>query len=134
MEHCKLELSLPTEYERPQNLVHNHDDKTSAPDPRSWQISGDTKDLEIWTLETTEWLTTSKLSFSSRPNRGKRLGGLRVRPGMTMSTHTFACPSDSIQSFELFCISPGCRIDVWQDRKTPVVGKWKLPSTGVSQI
>jgi hypothetical protein len=124
MEHCKLEFSLPKEYERMPGTgmedAYNH--PTSAPKTRSWTLSGDTKDLEIWTLDTMEWLNTSKLSYSTRPKRLARIGSMAARPGETMFSHSFTCPSDSIQSFEVFCVSPGCRVEVWQDTVKPIVG------------
>lgn len=131
MEHCVLQISLHKEFQRKPGVEHNHEDTGSPPDERSWQISGDTSNLEVWSLDTHEWLDTSKLSYASRPKRLNRLGSLRVRAGQEISTHRFPCPSDSIQTFELFCTSPNCNIDVWQDRKAPAMGIFLMQSSSL---
>jgi hypothetical protein len=103
---------------------HEHGHATMTKDSeRGWSLSGDTTDLEIWTLDAKDWLSVFSLSYSTLPKKIKRLGGLSVRRGKAVSTHTFPCESDSILSFEVFCVSPGCRVEIWQDRAKPVVGK-----------
>src|ERR1700749_1876122 len=99
MEHCKLEISLPEEFERDLRAQADNGDRGE----RGWQVSGDTHDLEVWTVSADDWLHASKLSFSTRPKRLARFGGLSVHAGKAASSHSFACPRDSIQSFELFC-------------------------------
>jgi hypothetical protein len=123
MEHCTLEVTLPKEFERQPGVIVDHSKTDMKPDERSWQLSGDLQDLEIWGIDATDWLDISKLTYSSRPKRLSRLGSLQVRPNDTVSTHSFPCPSDSIQSFEIFCISPGCTVDIWQNRQLPPMGE-----------
>jgi len=114
LEHCKIELILPMDLEGSIGQAEHGG--------HHWQLSGDTHDLEVWSVDANNWLSASTLTYANRPKRLERIGALAVHPGMNVSSHGFPCASDSIQSFELFCISPACRIEILQGKRLPIMG------------
>jgi len=139
MEHCEIELALPGEVESPGSqdgsAVHSESDRpmlehehqhehqsSHNPEERTWRLSGDTHDLEVWTLDTVDWLDLSTLSYSTLPRKNERLGALSARPRSMARTRRFGCKSDEIVSVVLFCVGNGCRVEGWQDTGKPVVG------------
>jgi len=139
MERCQIELALPEEFDSPGSkngsAVHSESDRpmlehehqyqhqsSHNPKEQTWRLSGDTHGLEVWTLDTADWLDLSTLSYSTLPRKMERLGALSVHPGAVARTRRFGCKSDEIVSVVLFCVGKGCRVEGWQDTGKPVVG------------
>jgi len=139
MERCEIELALPEDFDNPGSkngstihsesdrpmLEHEHEHQHQSfnnPEERTWRLSGDTHDIEVWTLDTTDWLDLSTLSYSTLPRKIERLGALSARSGAVARTRRFGCKSDEIVSVVVFCVGKGCRVEGWQDTGKPVVG------------
>ncbi|KAF8502517.1 hypothetical protein JB92DRAFT_2973110 [Gautieria morchelliformis] len=119
MEWCRFKLSLPDSA--------RYIPGSEGPDgirERNWFLEGDTSDLEVWELDVAPntWLDPRKLTYRTRPKRKGHIFSFRVSANRTVVSREFPCKADGIGSFELFCASPRCRIDVWQDKQVPPVG------------
>ncbi|KIJ25899.1 hypothetical protein M422DRAFT_273087 [Sphaerobolus stellatus SS14] len=123
MEWCRLKLSLP------ENFQYHPDQSDKGERERNWFLEGDTSDLEVWELDSTEWIDPTGLSYDTRPRRKAHIFSWKVQPNKTVYSREFRCLRDSIGTFELFCVSPECRIDIWQDKQLPAVD-WYRSSTG----
>jgi hypothetical protein len=117
MEWCKLKLALPDSAK-----YHPHKGDDSSERERNWILDGDTSDLEVWELEASQWLDPRSLSYNTRPQRRAHLFSFRVRPNTTHVSREVRCPADKIATFEIFCVSPGCRVDIWQNKLQPPMG------------
>lgn len=115
MEWCRFKISLPKDAEYKTTTVDEERE-------RDWILEGDTTDLEVWELDAPYWIDLSQLSYNHRPRRTAHIFSFRVMKDKTLLSREFRCPADSIGSFEFFCVSPGCRIDIWQDKQLPTIG------------
>ena len=120
MEWCKLKLALPGSAQYDQN-----DPTNEAERERNWLLEGDTSDLEVWELEASQWIDPRYLSYNTRPKRRGHIFSFRVQPNTTRVSQEVRCPADKIATFELFRISPGCRVDIWQNKMQPPIGSFE---------
>ncbi|KAF9457242.1 hypothetical protein BDZ94DRAFT_1240922 [Collybia nuda] len=117
MEWCTLKLALPASAQYDPTDPNNEEERE-----RNWLLEGDTSDLEVWELESSQWLDPRYLSYNTRPRRRGHLFSFRVRGNSTHVSREVRCPSDKIATFEVFCVSPGCRVDIWQNKLQPPIG------------
>ena len=123
MEWCKLKLALPGSAHYDQSSAHDGTERE-----RNWFLEGDTSDLEVWELEASQWIDPRYLSYKSCPRRRGHIFSFRVQPNSTHVSREVHCPADKIVTFEIFCVSPGCRVDIWQNKLQPPMGSFKYHS------
>jgi len=134
----------------PQKLNQALDDSTegytNSTRRKDWLVSGDISDIQVWKLDTSSyipktvakqgetpgyeshkfgWVEYRSLSYNSRPKRTDLLrsfdlGHMQRENETIISSQEFTCPEDSILSFEMTCVSPGCLLDIWQDKTNPI--------------
>ncbi|RDB27072.1 hypothetical protein Hypma_005038 [Hypsizygus marmoreus] len=117
MEWCRLKLALPDSARFDPSDPNNEADRE-----RNWLLEGDTSDLEVWELEASQWIDPRYLSYNTRPRRRGHIFSFRVQPNSTHVSREVRCPADKIATFEIFCVSPGCRVDIWQNKLQPPIG------------
>jgi hypothetical protein len=145
LELCRLRLELPKDrvwhpkgHSQTDKRDADHPHKPNDPRQRNWHVEGDLNAIEVWYLTSTpsqntknptlfpSFLDPFTLTDASLPTtyRHSRLASLSIDDANETSTSTpwFGCPADTIQSFEIFCTSPNCVLDVWQDKAKPIVG------------
>lgn len=129
MEWCKLKLALPGSAQYDSSDPSNKEKRE-----RNWLLEGDTSDLEVWELEASQWIDPRYLSYNSRPKRRGHIFSFRVQPNSTHVSREVRCPADKIATFEIFCVSPGCRVDIWQNKLQPPIGSSEYHSLSSSII
>ncbi|KAA1474023.1 hypothetical protein DENSPDRAFT_860145 [Dentipellis sp. KUC8613] len=99
MEKCRITLAIPARSE------------VDAPQAT---ISGlaESVELDVWMLSTEKRIKAHKLSWKTKPPRGKHLGTLVATPGTTQELPGYACASGSLQTIEVTCSTPGCLLDI----------------------
>ncbi|GJJ08929.1 hypothetical protein Clacol_003149 [Clathrus columnatus] len=119
MEWCRFKLDLPESA--------RYTPRSEPPDgirERNWYLKGDTSDLEVWELDVppNTWLDPRTLTYANRPKRKEHIFSFKVSSNKTLVSREFPCKGDQIGSFEFFCVSPGCIVDIWQDKQLPPIG------------
>ncbi|TFK35072.1 hypothetical protein BDQ12DRAFT_635563 [Crucibulum laeve] len=106
MESCKLNVTIPS------------GDEAKA-DKKNATISSDPLVLDIWYLQASKGVDTSRLSWSTLPKRQGLFTSLRIEAGRTTQSPEFHCRSGSLYTFELTCSDPRCHLEFQQDMKVP---------------
>jgi len=111
-ERCSLAIRLPSLEERLPN-----------PEPYVFRGMGDSLQVNVWALETTQRpLDAQTLSSNRRPVRRDLLATLDVQPGVQVQLPDFHCPSGTFHAFEVTCgddSSDECELDVWSNQNEP---------------
>ena len=128
MEWCKLKLALPSSAQYDPSNPNNEAERE-----RNWLLEGDTSDLEVWELEASNWIDPRYLSYNTRPRRRGHIFSFRVQPNSTHVSREVRCPADKIATFEIFCVSPGCRVDIWQNKLQPPIGSFEYHFVSFSE-
>ncbi|KZP03125.1 hypothetical protein FIBSPDRAFT_941672 [Athelia psychrophila] len=84
-----------------------------------------TSTVDVWLLDAPMKLDVARLSWDKRPKRRQLFETMRMPWGSAESGgRSFACPWNSMQSFEFACSTDGqdCQLDFWQDPKRPYLG------------
>jgi hypothetical protein len=120
MEWCRVKISLPYSARYIPGV-----EGLEGIRERNWLLEGDTSDLEVWELDVppNTWLDPRTLTYRTRPKRKQQIFSFRISENKTIVSREFRCNADEILSFELFCVSPKCRIDIWQDKQMPTIGE-----------
>lgn len=108
MENCELSLLLPPAGAKQE-------------DNSTLRIADGLNRVDVWRLATHKPIDAQHLSWLNRPAREVKLMTIDVSPGTTF-THRFACPRDSVSSFELSGASESCGVEWWQDKEEPSPG------------
>ncbi|KIK52791.1 hypothetical protein GYMLUDRAFT_49750 [Collybiopsis luxurians FD-317 M1] len=110
METCQLIADMPSFQDLLKHKKH-----------KLYQLpSGADTLVDIWTLDATEELDVTKLSFATKPRRIARVGQWNVTLGYeTLLSPKIPCPSRSILAFELACATEKCDIIMRQDEYPP---------------
>ncbi|PSR83172.1 hypothetical protein PHLCEN_2v377 [Hermanssonia centrifuga] len=82
--------------------------------------SADGAAISVYRVNETYALDTRTLSYGTRPQRLQKLSDIPINPDDNVHWHRkFACPSESVLSFELACSTAtghSCNLEWWQDK------------------
>ncbi|TFK50663.1 hypothetical protein OE88DRAFT_282959 [Heliocybe sulcata] len=118
MEDCELSIALPSDVEG-KNI--------------SLPRTGSTNDVDIWHLGGHDPIDAKKLSWSTRPDRVRKIATVDLQAG-TLFSQRFHCHQDSVHLLEIACASksPSCGIEWWQDMQDMSPGEQAAPSSGLA--
>ncbi|KAF7965222.1 hypothetical protein HWV62_45051 [Athelia sp. TMB] len=92
-----------------------------------------TSAVDVWILDASTQLDVTRLSWDKRPQRRQLLESWHMSWGSAeTSERSFACPWNSMQSFEFACSADEtCLLDFWQDPKKPHLGVTMMQSSSL---
>ncbi|TFK71057.1 hypothetical protein BDN72DRAFT_486683 [Pluteus cervinus] len=80
--------------------------------------------LDAWKLHMDKEITSSQISWDTKPPRDYLVGSITAEAGVTYQLPGFACPSGSYQTFEVTCSQPHCGVTTttrWEDGRLYLV-------------
>jgi len=98
--------------------------KTALRAGKTFELEGDLSSIELWKINLADELDFDALTWRSRPRDRILLGALDITAGVGSRIPTFACPTESLLTFEVSCpeAATDCFMEFGQDQSLPVLG------------